>query len=57
MVSELKAAMRATTSAAFAIDAFYASVKERSPEHPDADKWRANRTARNKQIAETFRYH
>lgn len=54
---ELKASMRAITSSAFAIDAFYASVKERSPQHPDADKWRQRRTAREKQVTETFRYH
>jgi hypothetical protein len=54
---ELKASMRAITSSAFAIDAFYASVKERSPQHPDADKWRRRRTAREKQVTETFRYH
>lgn len=57
VLGEMKASMRAITSSAFAIDAFYASVKERSPEHPDAQKWREKRTAREKQVTETFRYH
>lgn len=54
---ELIATMRAITACAFAIDAFYASVKARSPKHPQQDVWIANRTARHKQVAETFRYH
>jgi hypothetical protein len=39
MIDELRASMRAITSAAFAIDAFYASVKARSPEHPQQAAW------------------
>jgi hypothetical protein len=57
MFAELKASMRAVTASAFAIDAFYASIKERSPEHPDQNKWRDQRTARYKQVAESFKYH
>lgn len=57
MFAELKASMRAITASAFAIDAFYASVKERSPEHPDQEKWKEQRTARYKQVAESFKYH
>jgi len=55
LIGEMKASMRAITASAFAIEAFYASVKERSPEHPDAEKWREKRTAREKQVTETFR--
>ncbi|WP_131590615.1 hypothetical protein [Mycolicibacterium setense] len=54
---ELIAAMRAMTACAFAIDAFYASVKARSPKHPQQDIWNAKGTARHKQVAETFRFH
>ncbi|WP_142274651.1 hypothetical protein [Mycobacterium scrofulaceum] len=57
MVLELRASMRALTSSAFAIDAFYASVKARSPKHPQQDIWHQNSTARSKQVAETLRYH
>ena len=49
---ELRATMRAITSSAFAIDAFYASVKARSPRHPDHDAWDKNRTARHTQVTE-----
>lgn len=54
---ELRASMRAITAAAFAVDAFYASVKARSPAHPHQAVWRANRTSRPAQICETLRYH
>jgi len=57
VISELKASMRAITASAFAIDALYTSIKERSPKHPDQDKWTQKRTARHKQVTETFRYH
>jgi hypothetical protein len=52
---ELKATMRAITSCAFAIDALYASVKARSPRHPHQDMWDEKGTARQKQVADTFR--
>jgi hypothetical protein len=54
---ELRASMRAITASAFAIDAFYASVKARSPNHPQQAAWTNNRTARDVQVTETFRYH
>lgn len=54
---ELRASMRAITASAFAIDAFYASVKARSPKHPHQDKWNEKGTARSKQVADTLRYH
>ena len=57
LVQELRASMRAITAAAFALDAFYASVKARSPRHPDDEKWAKNRTTRPAQIFETLRYH
>src|SRR5271166_122729 len=56
MVAELRASMRALTSCAFAIDAFYASVKARSPGHPQQTVWRDKRTPRHKQVAETLLY-
>ena len=55
MLRELRAAMRAITAAAFAVDAFYAAIKARSPEHPNAAQWQQNRLARHKQVFETFR--
>lgn len=55
--SELRGSMRAITASAFAVDAFYASVKSRSPAHPSQDAWRANRTPRYAQVFETLRYH
>jgi hypothetical protein len=55
--AELRASMRAITSCAFAVDAFYASVKARSPAHPHAGKWVENRTPRHVQVFETIRYH
>jgi hypothetical protein len=57
MVAELRASMRALTSSAFAIDAFYASVKGRSPVHPEQTVWDEKGTARHKQVAATLRYH
>lgn len=54
---ELRASMRASTACAFAIDAFYATVKERCGPHPHDDTWRKNRTAREGQIIETLKYH
>jgi hypothetical protein len=57
LVRELRASMRAITAAAFALDAFYASVKARSPQHPDEQKWVENGTTRPAQISETLRYH
>lgn len=55
--AELRASMRALTSVAFAIDAFYASVKARSPEHPQQAVWNEKETPRRKQVAETLRHH
>jgi hypothetical protein len=54
---ELRASMRAITACAFAIDAFYAMVKERCGPHPHHSVWRKNRTARERQITETLRHH
>ena len=57
LVAELRASMRTFTSCAFAIDAFYASVKARSPAHPQQAVWHKKGTARHKQVAETLRHH
>ncbi|NEW30648.1 hypothetical protein GV790_28860 [Nocardia cyriacigeorgica] len=57
LIHELRASMRALTSSAFAIDAFYGSVKERAGEHPQNALWRENGTARYKQVVETFHHH
>ncbi len=57
--AELRASMRAITSAAFAVDAFYSAVAARSPTHPHAQLWRTRegrRTPRHSQIFETLRY-
>jgi hypothetical protein len=54
---ELRATMRTISACAFAIDAFYASVKARSPRHPDQDAWNRNKTARHTQVTETLFYH
>lgn len=54
---ELIATMRAIGASAFAIDAFYAAVKARSPQHPDEAAWKGKRTARHKQVTETIFYH
>jgi hypothetical protein len=56
-IRELIASMRAITASAFAIDAFYGSVKARSPKHPHQDMWHEKGTARHKQVADTFRVH
>jgi hypothetical protein len=56
MEAECKASMQAIAAAGIALDAFYASVKDRI-QIPEALtlRWRANRTARYKQIGEVFR--
>jgi hypothetical protein len=56
-IRELIASMRAISACAFGIDAFYASVKARSPKHPQQDLWHEKGTARHKQVADTFRVH
>jgi hypothetical protein len=53
-IRELLASMRAITASAFAIDAFYAAVKARSPQHPHQEAWYRNKTARPTQVAETI---
>ncbi|MEN4446420.1 hypothetical protein [Mycobacterium sp. SM3041] len=57
VVRELIASLRAISAAAFAIDAFYASIKSRSPEHPDQAAWSKKRTARYIQVSETITRH
>jgi hypothetical protein len=57
VICEMIATMRAIGGAAFAIDALYAAVKERSPKHPHQATWREKGTARHKQVTETFFYH
>lgn len=57
LINELRASMRAMTSAAFAIDAFYASVKTRSPEHPQQAAWKEKPPRRHQQVADTLRHH
>ncbi|MDV3129596.1 hypothetical protein M1247_32150 [Mycobacterium sp. 21AC1] len=57
MIRELRATMRAITASAFAIDAFYATVKERCGPHPHDSLWRTKGTSRKKRITETLRYH
>lgn len=59
---ELRASMRAISAAAFALDAFYASVQARSPEHPDREKWRevredGSRTSRHAIVFATLHHH
>lgn len=54
---EFATAMQAITAAAFAIDAFYAMVKERIDIQQEVlDAWKKNGTARKKQIYEVLRY-
>jgi len=53
---EFRNGMLAISASAFAIDAFYASVKERHLPHPQTAEWQANRLARYKQVSETFRW-
>lgn len=55
--AELRASIRALASAAFTIDAFYSSVKARSPEHPQQAMWDEKGTPRRKRVAETLRHH
>ncbi|WP_207568082.1 hypothetical protein, partial [Mycolicibacter engbaekii] len=57
MINELRATMRAITASAFALDAFYATVKSRCGPHPHNETWQQNGTAREKRIAETLKYH
>lgn len=59
MHQELTLGMQAMTSAAFALDAFYASVKVRAGAHPDEQRWlsKARATPRHSQVFETLRYH
>jgi hypothetical protein len=57
VIREMIATMRAIGGAAFAIDALYAAVKARSPEHPHQATWREKGAARHKQVTETFFYH
>ncbi len=54
--AELRSSMRAVSSAAFAVDAFYATVEARS-HHPHRDTWREKRTPRHAQVFETIRYN
>lgn len=54
---ELRHSMRAISAAAFAVDAFYAAVQARSPEHPDKARWKKAGTARHKQVYETLRFN
>jgi hypothetical protein len=59
---ELRASMRAVSAAAFAVDAFYAGVQARSPDHPHRERWRTprtngRRTSRHTIVFETLRYH
>jgi hypothetical protein len=44
------------TSFAFAVDAFYDTVRNELGPHPDQPAWRKNRTSRATQVAETLRY-
>lgn len=54
--AEFNAALLATATSAFAVDAFYAAVKERIPPHPHAEIWAKNRTPREKRIVEVFKH-
>jgi len=54
--SEFRASMIASAAGAFAVDAFYASVKDRLPPDPEKEAaWAKNRTPRPRRIAETLR--
>jgi hypothetical protein len=60
--AELRASMRTISASAFAVDAFYASVQARSPDHPHREKRRTprangRRTSRHTIVFETLRYH
>ncbi|HEY3179357.1 MAG TPA: hypothetical protein VGL25_10805 [Casimicrobiaceae bacterium] len=53
---EFTDAMQAVAAAAFALDAFYACVKEHAPVPDEVrEAWRKNRTSRAAQLAEAFR--
>lgn len=54
--AEFNAALLATATSAFAVDAFYAAVSERVPRHPHAKTWAKNRTPREQQIVEMFKH-
>lgn len=54
--AELKASLQAMTAAAFAIDAFYATVEEAAPTAPlTRAAWRKNNTKRSRRVYETLR--
>ena len=53
---EFRGAMITVASCAFAVDAFYATVKERFGSHPDAERWKDNGIPRHGQIAATLHY-
>jgi hypothetical protein len=53
---EFREGMATISAAASAVDAFYASVKERYGEHPDVPTWKRTGLARYKQISETLRW-
>ena len=54
---EFLASMQAIVAAATAIDALYAIIKEMSPLPVETSKaWAKNRTARERQVTETFRF-
>lgn len=53
---EFRASMQACAAAAFAVDAFYASVQDAAPVDPETKAaWVRNKTARHKQISELIR--
>ena len=54
--AEFNAALLATATSAFAIDAFYAAVHERVPRHPHAELWAKNRTPREMRLVEVFKH-
>ncbi len=57
LTDELQAGLVAITSFGFAFDGFYDTVKAEFGPHPDEAAWKRNRTARDAQVADTFRYH
>jgi hypothetical protein len=54
---ELQHALVALCAFAFSLDGFYDVVRHEMGQHPDAQAWRRNRTARHAQISETLRFH
>lgn len=54
--AEFRSGMTAISAAAFAIDAFYVSVKARYGAHPQNVEWQIGRLARYKQVSETLRW-